>query len=96
MECAYYLALLNGIVVNRVAIANLANSNFAKNNRSIRQNCEGPRLGVNGYEFQYSLDQSPSHEDREDREHRGDRENRGEAENRVILTRSSSCDIDSN
>ncbi len=36
---------------NRVARANLANSNLAKNIGSDRQNCGGPRLGVNDYEI---------------------------------------------
>ncbi len=38
-----------GELVNRVAKANLANSNLAKKDSSDRQNCGGPRLGVNGY-----------------------------------------------
>jgi hypothetical protein len=48
MECASYSASWNGLAVTRVARANLANSKFARNGSSNRQNCVGPRVGVNG------------------------------------------------
>ncbi len=38
-----------GEFVNRVAKANLANSNLEKKDSSDRQNCGGPRLGVKSY-----------------------------------------------
>ena len=37
-----------GELINRVARANLATFNLAKNNSSNCQNCVGPRLSVNG------------------------------------------------
>jgi len=40
---------LNGIAVNRVARANLANSVLTFGNNSNRQNCGGPRWVVNSY-----------------------------------------------
>jgi hypothetical protein len=55
MECAYYPASLNGIVVHRVAKANLPNGNLAQNNHSNRQICGGPRLGVSGDEKSHPL-----------------------------------------
>jgi hypothetical protein len=42
-----------GILVNRVARANLANSNLASNHNSNRQNCGGPRLAEGDDDFPY-------------------------------------------